>query len=170
MTAPARPPPLPPPLLPPPLPTPLSPPFPLLPPAPPPAARCLTSAALSPSTRTKLAGSTCRSPSMCGLKKMIWIRLVCRGIFYGKYWGSCRRRGCVTAAMVSRGWREMTRSLWRAAEELRIRVPAWAQVGFVSSILQKCPGIVTLSLKMERSVVNFFFIFNLNWKKWDRKV
>ncbi|KAG4913201.1 hypothetical protein AAZX31_19G147300 [Glycine max] len=60
--------------------------------------------------------------------------------------------GLLTAAMVSRGWREMTRSLWRAAEELRIRVPAWAQVGFVSSILQKCPGIVTLSLKMESDV------------------
>ncbi|KAG5068047.1 hypothetical protein JHK85_000424 [Glycine max] len=51
--------------------------------------------------------------------------------------------------MVSRGWREMTRSLWRTAEELRIRVPAWAQVGFVS-ILKKCPGIVKLSLKRER--------------------
>ena len=52
----------------------------------------------------------------------------------------------------------MTRSLWRTAEELRIRVPAWAQVGFVS-ILKKCPGIVKLSLKRERSVVNFVSIF-----------
>ncbi|KAH1070235.1 hypothetical protein AAZX31_03G140600 [Glycine max] len=60
--------------------------------------------------------------------------------------------GLLSAAKVSRGWREMTRSLWRAAEELRIRVPAWAQVGFVSSILQKCPGIVKLSLRMESDV------------------
>ncbi|RDX91912.1 F-box/LRR-repeat protein 17, partial [Mucuna pruriens] len=59
--------------------------------------------------------------------------------------------GLLTAAKVCRGWRETTRSLWRAAEELRLRVPVGVQVGFVASMLQKCPGIVKLSLTMERS-------------------
>ncbi|KAK7396405.1 hypothetical protein VNO78_17394 [Psophocarpus tetragonolobus] len=60
--------------------------------------------------------------------------------------------GLLTAAKVSRGWREMTRTLWRAAEELRLRVPSKVPVGFVASILQKCPGIVKLSLSMESDV------------------
>ncbi|GLT62161.1 hypothetical protein SLA2020_348180 [Shorea laevis] len=42
--------------------------------------------------------------------------------------------------------------MWRAAEELRLRVPARAQVGLVGSVLQKCPGIVRLSLRMESDV------------------
>ncbi|TKY62397.1 F-box/LRR-repeat protein 17 [Spatholobus suberectus] len=58
----------------------------------------------------------------------------------------------LTAAKVCRGWREMTRTLWRAAEELRLRVPARVQVGFVASMLQKCPGIVKLSLRMASDV------------------
>ncbi|BAT85494.1 hypothetical protein LR48_Vigan50s006500 [Vigna angularis] len=57
--------------------------------------------------------------------------------------------GLLTAAKVSRGWRDMTKRLWKAAEELRLRVPASVQVGFVASMLQKCPGIVSLSLVME---------------------
>ncbi|CAJ1902666.1 unnamed protein product [Sphenostylis stenocarpa] len=57
--------------------------------------------------------------------------------------------GLLTAAKVSRGWRDMTRSLWKAAEELRLRVPVTVQVGFVASMLHKCPGIVKLSLVME---------------------
>ncbi|KAL0437408.1 UNVERIFIED_CONTAM: F-box/LRR-repeat protein 17 [Sesamum radiatum] len=58
--------------------------------------------------------------------------------------------GLLSAARVCRGWRETTRRLWRAAEELRLRVPAKAQIGFVGSVLQKCPGLVQLSLRMER--------------------
>ncbi|XP_011082604.1 F-box/LRR-repeat protein 17-like [Sesamum indicum] len=58
--------------------------------------------------------------------------------------------GLLSAARVCRGWRETTRRLWRAAEELRLRVPANAQIGFVGSVLQKCPGLVKLSLRMER--------------------
>ncbi|KAL0458260.1 UNVERIFIED_CONTAM: F-box/LRR-repeat protein 17 [Sesamum latifolium] len=58
--------------------------------------------------------------------------------------------GLLSAARVCRGWRETTRRLWRAAEELRLRVPAKAQIGFVGSVLQKCPGLVKLSLRMER--------------------
>ncbi|GFP98006.1 F-box/LRR-repeat protein 17 [Phtheirospermum japonicum] len=58
--------------------------------------------------------------------------------------------GLLSAARVSRGWRETTKKLWRAAEELRLRVPAKAQIGFVGSVLQKCPGLLRLSLRIER--------------------
>lgn len=58
--------------------------------------------------------------------------------------------GMLSAARVCRGWRETTKRLWRAAEELRLRVPAKAQIGFVGSVLQKCPGLLKLSLKIER--------------------
>ncbi|XP_022155814.1 F-box/LRR-repeat protein 17 [Momordica charantia] len=57
--------------------------------------------------------------------------------------------GILSAARVCKGWRETTRKLWRAAEVLTLRVPSRAQVGFVGSLLQKCPGLVTLSLRLE---------------------
>lgn len=57
--------------------------------------------------------------------------------------------GLLAAARVCRGWRETAKRLWKAAEELKLRVPANVQVGFVASMLQKCPGIVRLSLRME---------------------
>ncbi|CAA0828051.1 F-box/LRR-repeat protein 17 [Striga hermonthica] len=60
--------------------------------------------------------------------------------------------GLLSAAGVCRGWRETTRKLWRAAEELRVRVPAKAQIGFVGSILQKCSGLIRLSLRSESDV------------------
>lgn len=60
--------------------------------------------------------------------------------------------GLLSAARVCRGWRETTKRLWRAAEELRLRVPAKAQIGFVGSVLQKCPGLLKLSLKIESDV------------------
>ncbi|KAK7393472.1 hypothetical protein VNO78_22029 [Psophocarpus tetragonolobus] len=55
----------------------------------------------------------------------------------------------LSAAKVCKGWRETAKRLWRAAEELILRVPANVPVGFVASMLQKCPGIVRLSLRME---------------------
>ncbi|XP_028076206.1 F-box/LRR-repeat protein 17-like [Camellia sinensis] len=58
----------------------------------------------------------------------------------------------LSAAKVCKGWRDTARKLWRAAEELRLRVPAKAQVGFAGSVLQKCPGLVRLSLRMESDV------------------
>ncbi|XP_057484579.1 F-box/LRR-repeat protein 17-like [Actinidia eriantha] len=58
----------------------------------------------------------------------------------------------LSAAKVCKGWRDTTRRLWRAAAELRLRVPAKAQVGFVGSVLQKCPGLVRLYLRMESNV------------------
>ncbi|KAK0580527.1 hypothetical protein LWI29_002971 [Acer saccharum] len=60
--------------------------------------------------------------------------------------------GLLAAAKVCKGWRDTTRRLWRASEELRLRVPLRAQVGFVGSVLQKCPGLVRLSLRMESDV------------------
>lgn len=56
----------------------------------------------------------------------------------------------LSAAKVCKGWRDTARRIWRAAEELRLRVPASAQVGSVGSVLQKCSGLVRLSLRMER--------------------
>ncbi|KAI3760136.1 hypothetical protein L1987_50526 [Smallanthus sonchifolius] len=55
----------------------------------------------------------------------------------------------LSAAKVCKGWRDVTKHLWNAAEELRLRVPANTQVGFVGSVLQKCPALVRLSLTME---------------------
>lgn len=58
--------------------------------------------------------------------------------------------GLSLAAQVCKGWRGTSRRLWRAVEELRLRVPATAEVGFVGSVLQKGPGLLRLSLKLER--------------------
>lgn len=60
--------------------------------------------------------------------------------------------GLLSAAKVCKGWRNTAKKLWRAAEELKLRVPTNVHVGFVASMLQKCPGIVRLSLRMERCV------------------
>lgn len=56
----------------------------------------------------------------------------------------------MSAAQVCRGWRDCSRRIWRSAEELRMRVPAGRQLGFVGSVLQKCPELVRLSLRFER--------------------
>ncbi|KAL3644930.1 hypothetical protein CASFOL_010110 [Castilleja foliolosa] len=58
----------------------------------------------------------------------------------------------LSMARVSRGWRETTKRLWHSAEDLRLRVPAKAQIGFVGSVLQKCPGLLRLSLRIESDV------------------
>ncbi|RAL42167.1 hypothetical protein DM860_011950 [Cuscuta australis] len=58
----------------------------------------------------------------------------------------------LSVAVVSKGWRDTARMLWRAAEELRLRVPAKAQVGHVRSLLQKCPDLVRLSLTMQSDI------------------
>nr|XP_043637357.1 F-box/LRR-repeat protein 17 [Erigeron canadensis] len=67
-------------------------------------------------------------------------------------WEIMRRLPPVTllsAAKVCRGWRDVTKRLWKAAEELRLKVPVKTQIGFVGSLLQKCPALVRLSLTME---------------------
>ncbi|CAN1270778.1 F-box/LRR-repeat protein 17, partial [Linum perenne] len=60
--------------------------------------------------------------------------------------------GLMAAAAVCKRWRDTAKGLWRAAEELRLIVPTRAQLGFVGSVLQKCPGLVRLSLRMESDV------------------
>ncbi|CAL0320555.1 unnamed protein product [Lupinus luteus] len=60
--------------------------------------------------------------------------------------------GLLSAAKVCKGWRETARRLWKAAEELKLRVPSSVHVGFVASMLQKCPGILRLSLRMESDI------------------
>ncbi|CAK7346482.1 unnamed protein product [Dovyalis caffra] len=60
--------------------------------------------------------------------------------------------GLLAASKVCKGWRETGRRLWRAAEELRLRVPPRTQLVFVGSVLQKCPGLSRLSLRLESDV------------------
>ncbi|XP_058105476.1 F-box/LRR-repeat protein 17 isoform X2 [Magnolia sinica] len=55
----------------------------------------------------------------------------------------------LSAAQVSREWRDCAKRVWRAAEELRLRVPSMSKVGFVGSVLRRCTGLVRLSLRME---------------------
>ncbi|KAK1437299.1 hypothetical protein QVD17_03089 [Tagetes erecta] len=55
----------------------------------------------------------------------------------------------LSAAMVCKGWRDVTKRIWKAAEELRLRVPAKMQVGSVGSVLHKCNALVRLSLTMQ---------------------
>ncbi|KEH38254.1 hypothetical protein MTR_2g066740 [Medicago truncatula] len=72
--------------------------------------------------------------------------------------------GSLSAAKVCKGWRETARKLWKATEELKLRVPVKVHVGFVASMLHKCLGILRLSLRMERYdcvvVLECFFICN----------
>ncbi|KAI3421399.1 uncharacterized protein J3R85_012315 [Psidium guajava] len=58
----------------------------------------------------------------------------------------------LAAARVCKGWRETSRRVWRAAEDLKLRVPSRAQLCFVGSVLNKCPELVRLSLRMESDV------------------
>ncbi|XP_009603053.1 F-box/LRR-repeat protein 17-like [Nicotiana tabacum] len=58
----------------------------------------------------------------------------------------------LSAAKVCKGWRDVSRRIWKSAEELRLGVPVKAQIGLVGSVLQKCPGLVKLSLRMESDV------------------
>ncbi|GAB2302240.1 hypothetical protein Dimus_036257 [Dionaea muscipula] len=58
----------------------------------------------------------------------------------------------LSAARVCKGWRECCNRLWKAAEEIRLRVPARSQIEFTGSLLQKCSGLVRLSLRIESDV------------------
>lgn len=55
----------------------------------------------------------------------------------------------LSAAMVCREWRQTTRRIWRAAVEVRVRVPAKTSVGLIGSFVKKCPALIKLSLRME---------------------
>ncbi|KAL8267749.1 hypothetical protein R6Q59_001547 [Mikania micrantha] len=63
----------------------------------------------------------------------------------------------VIVAKVCTGWRNVTRRLWKAAEELRHRVPVNTQVGFVGSVLQKSPtlGKLTYDAKVRKTDLRF---------------
>ncbi|KAK1399118.1 F-box/LRR-repeat protein 17 [Heracleum sosnowskyi] len=56
------------------------------------------------------------------------------------------------AAKVCKGWRDTSKRIWKAAEELRLRVPVRSQLGFAGSVVRKCPGLLRLSLRMESDV------------------
>lgn len=58
----------------------------------------------------------------------------------------------LSAAQVCKGWRDCARRVWRAAEELRLRVPARTRVGFIGSVLRRCTGLLRLSLNVESDV------------------
>ncbi|XP_073302735.1 F-box/LRR-repeat protein 17-like isoform X2 [Primulina huaijiensis] len=57
--------------------------------------------------------------------------------------------GLMAAAGVCKGWRDATRRIWRGTEELRLGVPAKAQIGFLGSMLPKCTGLLKLTLRIE---------------------
>ncbi|XP_047316587.1 F-box/LRR-repeat protein 17-like isoform X2 [Impatiens glandulifera] len=58
----------------------------------------------------------------------------------------------LSAANVCKGWRDTSMKIWKAALELRLKVPARGEVGFVGSVLKKCPRLVRLSLSLESDV------------------
>ncbi|PHU22059.1 F-box/LRR-repeat protein 17 [Capsicum chinense] len=58
----------------------------------------------------------------------------------------------LSSAKVCKGWRDVSRRIWRSAEELRLGVPVNAQIGLVGSVLKKCPGLVKISLRMKSDV------------------
>ncbi|XP_051141995.1 F-box/LRR-repeat protein 17 [Andrographis paniculata] len=58
----------------------------------------------------------------------------------------------LSAAGVCHGWREVSKRIWRAAEELQIRVPAKSPIEYIGSVLQKSPGILKLSLSIESDI------------------
>lgn len=54
------------------------------------------------------------------------------------------------AAKVCKGWRDLSKKMWKCAEELRIKVPLNIQVGYFGSVLRKCDKLVRLVITMER--------------------
>ncbi|KAK8981118.1 hypothetical protein V6N11_059803 [Hibiscus sabdariffa] len=81
--------------------------------------------------------------------------IVSGGLPAGFLWEVLRRlppAGLLAAGGVCKGWRETTKRLWRAAEELRLMVPPRGQLRFMGSVLKKCPSLVRLALKMESDV------------------
>ncbi|GKC58343.1 F-box/LRR-repeat protein 17, partial [Tanacetum coccineum] len=55
----------------------------------------------------------------------------------------------LSGAKVCRGWRDLSKKMWKCAEELRIKVPGRIQVGYVGSVLRKCDKLVRLVITME---------------------
>ncbi|XP_039827872.1 F-box/LRR-repeat protein 17-like isoform X6 [Panicum virgatum] len=61
-------------------------------------------------------------------------------------------RGVMAAAGVSRGWRDCAGRVWRAADELRLRVLAASGAGLLGALLPRCPALSRLQLRMESDV------------------
>ncbi|CAN6323248.1 unnamed protein product [Urochloa humidicola] len=61
-------------------------------------------------------------------------------------------RGVMAAAGVSRGWRDCAGRVWRAADELRLRVLAGSGPGILAALLPRCDALSRLHLRMERDV------------------
>ncbi|CAL4943280.1 unnamed protein product [Urochloa decumbens] len=61
-------------------------------------------------------------------------------------------RGVMAAAGVSRGWRDCAGRVWRAADELRLRVLAGSGAGILAALLPRCAALSCLHLRMERDV------------------
>ncbi|XP_039783319.1 F-box/LRR-repeat protein 17-like isoform X1 [Panicum virgatum] len=61
-------------------------------------------------------------------------------------------RGVMAAAGVSRGWRDCAGRVWRAADELRLRVLAASGAGLLGALLPRCPALSLLQLRMESDV------------------
>ncbi|KAK8711620.1 hypothetical protein V6N13_146896 [Hibiscus sabdariffa] len=81
--------------------------------------------------------------------------IVSGGLLVRCLWEILRRlppAGLMVAGCVCKRWRETTKRLWRAAEELRLLVPPKARLGFIGSVLQKCPSLTRLSLKVKSDV------------------
>ncbi|GMI98728.1 F BOX-LIKE17 [Hibiscus trionum] len=81
--------------------------------------------------------------------------IVSGGLTAGCLWEVLKRlppADLLAATGVCKGWRETTKRLWRAAEELRLIVPPRGQLRFMGSVLKKCPSLVRLTLKMESDV------------------
>ncbi|KAL9227556.1 hypothetical protein vseg_003233 [Gypsophila vaccaria] len=73
----------------------------------------------------------------------------------GCVWEVMRRlppTAVMAAAGVCRRWREVAARVWKAAEEIRIKVPVKDPVGFVGSVLKRCSNLVRISLRMESDV------------------
>ncbi|KAG0548476.1 hypothetical protein BDA96_01G170300 [Sorghum bicolor] len=61
-------------------------------------------------------------------------------------------RGVLAAAGVSRGWRDCAGRVWRAADELRLRVLAASGVALLAALLPRCTALSRLYLRMESDV------------------
>lgn len=82
--------------------------------------------------------------------------IVAGGLPAGCVWEVMKRlppSSVMLASGVCRGWRDIAGRVWKATEELRVRVPVNGSVGFVGSVLKKCcASLVRISLRMDSDV------------------